>query len=106
EADVAEQHIGEARKLGMDTVGFLMMAHMQEPASLARQALLMEKYGANCFYVTDSAGYMLPDDVAARVGALREVLQSGTEIGFHRHHNLAMGVANALAAGRGGAHAL
>ena len=37
EADVAEQHIGEARKLGLDTVGFLMMAHMQEPQALAQQ---------------------------------------------------------------------
>ena len=31
EADVAEQHISLARKLDMDTVGFLMMAHMNSP---------------------------------------------------------------------------
>jgi 4-hydroxy-2-oxovalerate/4-hydroxy-2-oxohexanoate aldolase len=103
EADVAEQHIGEARKLGLDTVGFLMMAHMQEPAKLAEQALLMEGYGANCVYCTDSAGYMLPQDVTARIRAFREVLQPGTEIGFHGHHNLAMGVANSLAAVDAGA---
>ena len=29
----------------------------------------MEGYGANCIYVTDSAGYMLPDDVKVRGGA-------------------------------------
>lgn len=98
EADVAEQHIGESRRLGLDTVGFLMMAHMQEPAALAEQGKLMEGYGANCIYCTDSAGYMLPDDVAARIRALREVLRPETEIGFHGHHNLAMGVANSLAA--------
>jgi 4-hydroxy-2-oxovalerate/4-hydroxy-2-oxohexanoate aldolase len=103
EADVAEQHIGVARKLGLDTVGFLMMAHMQEPAGLAQQAKLMESYGANCVYCTDSAGYLLPDGVAARVRALREVLRSDTEIGFHGHHNLAMGVANSLAAVEEGA---
>lgn len=103
EADVAEQHIGAARKLGLDTVGFLMMAHMQEPAGLAQQAKLMESYGANCVYCTDSAGYLLPDGVAARVRALREVLRSDTEIGFHGHHNLAMGVANSLAAVEEGA---
>jgi len=103
EADVAEQHIGLARKLGMDTVGFLMMAHMQEPENLAKQALLMESYGANCVYCTDSAGYMLPDDVSARVGALRSGLRPETEVGFHGHHNLAMGIANSLAAIEAGA---
>lgn len=103
EADVAEQHIGLARKLGMDTVGFLMMAHMQEPVALAQQGLLMEGYGANCVYCTDSAGYMLPDDVTARIRALREVLKPDTEIGFHGHHNLAMGIANSLAAVEAGA---
>ncbi len=98
EADVSEQHIIAARKAGMDTVGFLMMAHMGEPALLVKQAKLMESYGANCLYITDSAGYMLPDDVKARVGAVRQALKPETELGFHGHHNLAMGIANSLAA--------
>jgi 4-hydroxy-2-oxovalerate/4-hydroxy-2-oxohexanoate aldolase len=98
EADVAEQHIGLARKLGADTVGFLMMAHMVSPEQLLAQARLMESYGANCIYCTDSAGYMLPPDVTARISALRKGLRPETEIGFHGHHNLAMGIANSLAA--------
>ncbi|HEY2809066.1 MAG TPA: 4-hydroxy-2-oxovalerate aldolase [Steroidobacteraceae bacterium] len=103
EADVSEQHITRARKLGLDTVGFLMMAHMVEPQELARQGKLMESYGANCIYCTDSAGYMLPDDVSARIKALRATLEPGTEIGFHGHHNMAMGIANSLAAIEAGA---
>ena len=103
EADVSEQHINLGRKMGLDTVGFLMMAHMIEPAQILEQALLMENYGANCLYVTDSAGYMLPDDVSARVALLREKLRPETEIGFHGHHNLAMGIANSLAAVEAGA---
>jgi len=98
EADVSEQHIGKSRALGLDTVGFLMMAHMASPEKLVTQALLMESYGANCIYVTDSAGYMLPDDVRARLGAVRNALKSDTELGFHGHHNMAMGVANSIAA--------
>ncbi len=98
EADVAEQHITMARRLEMDTVGFLMMAHMHSPAGLVKQALLMEGYGANCIYITDSAGYMLPDDVKARLGAVRQALKPETELGFHGHHNMAMGIANSLAA--------
>jgi 4-hydroxy-2-oxovalerate/4-hydroxy-2-oxohexanoate aldolase len=98
EADVSEQHIQLARKMEMDTVGFLMMAHMNSPEGLVAQAKLMEGYGANCIYVTDSAGYMLPEDVKARLGAVREALRPETELGFHGHHNLAMGIANSIAA--------
>ena len=103
EADVAEQHIGMARKLGMDTVGFLMMSHMNSPEGLAAQARQMESYGANCVYVTDSAGHLLPDSVKARVRAVRDALKPETEVGFHGHHNLAMGVANSIAAIEAGA---
>ncbi len=103
EADVSEQHIALGRKMGLDTVGFLMMAHMIEPQQLIEQALLMESYGANCIYLTDSAGYMLPDDVTARIALARERLKPETEIGFHGHHNLSMGVANSIAAVAAGA---
>lgn len=98
EADVSEQHIAMARKMGMDTVGFLMMAHMNSAEGLVKQARLMESYGANCIYITDSAGYMLPDDVKERLSAVRQALKPETELGFHGHHNLAMGIANSVAA--------
>ncbi|MFG1374303.1 4-hydroxy-2-oxovalerate aldolase [Xanthobacter oligotrophicus] len=98
EADTAPQHIAFARKLGMDTTGFLMMAHLNDAAGIAEQGRLMESYGAQTVYVTDSAGYMLPDDVRARIRALRDILRPETEIGFHGHHNLGMGIANSIAA--------
>lgn len=103
EANVTEQHIGLGRELGLDTVGFLMMAHMTSTDHLVEQALLMEGYGATTIYCVDSAGYMLPDDVTARIGGLRTALEDATEIGFHAHHNLGMGVANSLAAVAAGA---
>ena len=103
EADVSEQHIAASRKLGLDTVGFLMMAHMASPEHLLAQGKLMESYGANIIYCTDSAGYMLPDDVTARIACLRAGLRAETDVGFHGHHNLAMGVANSLAAVEAGA---
>jgi 4-hydroxy-2-oxovalerate/4-hydroxy-2-oxohexanoate aldolase len=103
EADVTEQHINLSRQLGLDTVGFLMMAHMLEPQALLKQAKLMESYGANCIYCTDSAGYMLQDDVKSRIETLRVGLKPETEIGFHGHHNMALGVANSLTAVAAGA---
>lgn len=104
EADVSEQHIGLARQLGLDTVGFLMMAHMSSSEALLEQAKLMQSYGANCIYCTDSAGYMLPDEVTEKIRTLREGLAPETEIGFHGHHNMGMAIANSLAAIDAGAN--
>lgn len=103
EADVSEQHIAMGRKLGLDTVGFLMMAHMISAEELLEQAKLMESYGAECIYCTDSAGYMLPDQVTDRIRTLRDNLKPETQIGFHGHNNLSLGVMNSLAAVEAGA---
>lgn len=101
EADVAAQHISLGRELGLKTVGFLMMAHMAPTAKLVEQAKQFESYGAEIIYVTDSAGYMLPQDVTERVKALKENVSC--EIGFHGHNNLSMAMANTLAAVEAGA---
>jgi 4-hydroxy-2-oxovalerate/4-hydroxy-2-oxohexanoate aldolase len=46
---------------------------------------------------------MLPGDVRARLSAVRDALRPETELGFHGHHNLAMGIANSIAAIESGA---
>ena len=106
EADIAIQHIAEARKMGLDVGGFLMMAHMNTPKNLAKQAKIMEDAGAHCVYVTDSAGALLMHEVEERVDAFKLELNSDTQIGIHCHHNLSLGVANTIVAMEKGAYRL
>jgi len=103
EANISGQHIDAARKMDMDVSGFLMMAHMNDPDNLAKQAKLMEDYGAHCVYVTDSAGALLMDGVRDRIRAFKSILKPETEIGIHCHHNLSLGVANTIVAMEEGA---
>ncbi len=98
EADIAQQHIEAAKNMGMDVAGFLMMAHMNDAHNLAKQACLMEAYGADCVYVTDSAGALLMNEVKDRIKAFREALKDETEIGIHCHNNLSLGIANTVVA--------
>jgi 4-hydroxy 2-oxovalerate aldolase len=103
EADVSVQHFAAARDLGMETVGFLMLAHRLDPASLARQARIMTDAGAQCVYVVDSAGALVLADAQARVRALIEEIVPDAEVGFHGHQNLSLGVANSVLAYQAGA---
>jgi 4-hydroxy 2-oxovalerate aldolase len=103
EADVSIQHFGAARDLGMETVGFLMLAHRLAPAGLARQARIMVDAGAQCVYVVDSAGAMVLGDAQARIGALVDEIGREAEVGFHGHQNLSLGVANSVLAYNTGA---
>jgi len=101
EADVSEQHIKSAVDLGMDTVGFLMMAHRVSPEKLLEEAKKMESYGAQTVYVVDSAGALTMDDVRRRIALFKEKLS--VAVGFHAHNNLSLGVANTIVAIQEGA---
>lgn len=101
EADVSAQHIKAAKDMDMFAVGFLMMVHMASPEKIAEQAKLMESYGADYINLADSAGYLLPQDVADRIHAVQDAVS--IPVGFHAHNNLSMAIANSLTAIESGA---
>lgn len=103
EADISIQHFQHARKLGMETVGFLMLSHRVSPEELAKQARIMADAGCQCVYVVDSAGALILNDVSDRVSALVAELGDDAQVGFHGHQNMSFGVANSVFAVRAGA---
>ena len=103
EADISIEHFEAAREIGMETVGFLMLAHRIPPEQLAQQAAIMADAGCQCVYVVDSAGAMILEDVSDRVTALIDAIGDRAQVGFHGHQNLALGLANSVIAQRAGA---
>ncbi|WMJ78343.1 MULTISPECIES: 4-hydroxy-2-oxovalerate aldolase [unclassified Sedimentibacter] len=101
EADVAAQHIRAAKKMGLFTVGFLMMAHMASVEGIVEEAKKMESYGADVVYCTDSAGAMLPVNVKEKISAM--VKNLNIPVGHHSHNNLGLAIGNSLAAIEAGA---
>jgi 4-hydroxy 2-oxovalerate aldolase len=101
EATVTPQDIGNAKALGLEVFGVLMMIHAVTPQQLLEQARLMESYGADAVYCMDSAGHLLPEGIKPRIAMLAENLK--IPVGFHAHNNLSMAVANSLAALQAGA---
>lgn len=96
EVDLAEGYLELAAELGLEVVGFLMLTHIRPPEFLAEQARWLEAHGADCVYLADSAGAMLPDDVRARVAAIKEAV--GIDVGFHAHNNFGSAIGNCIAA--------
>jgi 4-hydroxy-2-oxovalerate/4-hydroxy-2-oxohexanoate aldolase len=103
EADVSQEHIEKATEIGLSSVGFLMMSHMADVDRLVKEAGKMVSYGADCIYITDSSGHMLPEEVKEKISAIKKAYGDKVEIGFHGHNNMSMAVANSIAAIEGGA---
>ena len=101
EADVSAQHIAAAKEMGIMAVGFLMMTHMAPPEQIAQEAAKMESYGADYINLADSAGYLMPKGVEARIHAVKNAIK--IPVGFHAHNNLGMAIANTLIAVEAGA---
>ncbi len=90
-----------AAALGFEVFYNFMKSYAAAPFELLQRAIPIVEAGATTVTVVDSAGGMLPTQVAAYV----EVLKAGLDarIGFHGHNNLLLANANTLAAVQAGA---
>ncbi|MRG71000.1 4-hydroxy-2-oxovalerate aldolase [Alphaproteobacteria bacterium HT1-32] len=91
-----EEFIGEARKMGLLVFCNFMKSYAMKPEAFASVARISADFGAQCLYVVDSAGGMMPDEVKHYTQAILDVVDM--PVGFHSHNNLGLAVANSMAA--------
>jgi len=96
EVDTAKPFIKLARNLGMKVMSNFMKSYALSPREFAGKVLEVVAYGSEVVYVVDSAGGMMPNEVADYIQAVRDV--SDISIGFHGHNNLGLAVGNSLRA--------
>lgn len=101
ESERARPFIEQAKKLGMFVCYNAMKSYAVTPRYFADVARQTQAWGADMVYIVDSAGTMLPEDVAAFCHAIQDTCE--VPIGFHGHDNLSMGMANTLQALESGA---
>jgi 4-hydroxy-2-oxovalerate aldolase len=87
--------IEKARRDGLFVFANLMKSYVSSPEYFSEQAVKCVEYGAQCIYIVDSAGGMLPNEIGCYIDAFRN-LRHDVEIGFHGHDNLRLAVGNAL----------
>lgn len=95
DVESSKPFIERARRDGIFVFANLMKSYVCSPDEFSQRAVKCVEYGAQCIYIVDSAGGMLPAEIGSYIDALRNSMPQ-IEIGFHGHHNLGMAVANAL----------
>jgi 4-hydroxy 2-oxovalerate aldolase len=100
-SDTAWEFVDFAAGLGLEVCFNFMKSYVVQPFELLRRALPIVERGAGTIFVVDSAGGMLPDQVATYVSVLRDGMDAA--IGFHGHNNLLLANANCLVAVQSGA---
>lgn len=104
ECDIAMEPIKKIKSLGAKAFYSSMKAYLVTPEEMVATAKKLEAAGLDEFTIMDSAGCMLPDEVARLVELLKKAVSM--PIAFHGHNNLALSAANALAAYKSGADIL
>ena len=100
DGEIAVKAIGDIKKRKMKAFYSAMKAYILTPDELAEEGKKLEAAGLDEFTIMDSAGTMLPDEVAAYTEKLCRAVT--IPVAFHGHNNLGMSAANAVAAWENG----
>ena len=104
DADIALASVASVKKHDVQCFYSLMKAYLLSPEGLAEEAKKLEAAGLDEITIMDSAGTMLPDQVARYTTCLKEAVK--IPVAFHCHNNLALSAANAVEAYKNGADIL
>lgn len=100
-ADQACRAIEAAKNLGIEVWANVMKTYAYPVRECSEHALRFARAGADGVYVVDSAGGMLPTEVAQYVSAIKTAFDDEgirARIGFHGHDNLSLSAACSLSA--------
>ena len=92
----SEVFIKEGRARGLKVFSNFMKSYAYDADFFLRQCEKVRRWGADCAYLVDSAGGMLPEEIGRYIRSARS--RCPIPLGFHGHNNLNLGVANCLAA--------
>lgn len=96
--------IEHARGLNLHATAFLMKSYTLPPEEMRKRAHCFTDWGTDAVAIVDSAGGMVPAQVAEYVGIVHDL--GGPAVAFHGHNNLQLAVGNALVAVSAGASVL
>ena len=104
DGSIALQAIADIKKRGMKAYYSAMKAYLLTADELAEEGKRLEEAGLDEITIMDSAGTMLPEQVAEYTRKLSEAVS--IPVAFHCHNNLGLSAANAIAAFENGADIL
>lgn len=96
EIETTKDYIIKGKELGLEVMVNFMKTYIISPKEFAEKAKIVKNWGADCVYVVDSSGGMLPEQIKEYYENVRNL--TDIKIGLHCHNNMGLGVSNALTA--------
>lgn len=93
--DAAIPYIDRAKELGIIVMVNFMKTYVSSPDVVAESAFIAYQKGAECVYIVDSAGTMLPEEIKLYFDAIK-AKDENIKLGFHGHNNLGVAVSNSV----------